>query len=139
MRSRILLATLAAFAMLGVASPAWAGSPHFVDGSVTASRTGDTLTVVGKEAGLGDEDQITVTATASAACLNPGGNFPQADNKTTVSASATVPVQNGKAYFSIDLTFAVQPSCNPPMTLVISDVTVTDETNGLTTTVPGMF
>jgi len=33
---------------------AFAGGPHFVDGTVTATRTDNTLTVSGKEAGLGD-------------------------------------------------------------------------------------
>jgi hypothetical protein len=49
---------LAAALTVGVAGTALAGSPHFVDGTVTATRTGDTLTVSGKEAGLGDETQI---------------------------------------------------------------------------------
>ncbi|HEY5985591.1 MAG TPA: hypothetical protein VIV12_04295 [Streptosporangiaceae bacterium] len=120
-------------------APAWAGSPHFVDGTVTVSRAGDTLTVSGKEAGLGDESQIHIVATAEAACLNPGQNFPQAANKETLGAGADVPVQNGKAYFSLDLTAVFQPPCVPPMSAVFGDVTVTDATNGVTATVPGVF
>jgi hypothetical protein len=131
--------TLAAALTLGVAGTALAGSPHFVDGTVTATRSGDTLTVSGKEAGLGDETQITVEASAVAACLNPGGNFPSAANKETVTASAVVPVQNGKAYFALDLVAVFQPSCSPPMTVVFGDVTVTDATNGISTTLPGTF
>jgi flagellar capping protein FliD len=138
---RRILTTLALTAALlaAVAAPAYAGSPHFVDGTVTATRTGDTLTVSGKEAGLGDETQITVEASATAACLNPGDNFPQAANKESVTASAVVPVQNGKAYFSLDLVATFQPSCSPPMTVVFGDVTVTDVTNGISTTLPGVL
>jgi hypothetical protein len=130
---------LAAALTVGAAGTALAGSPHFVDGTVTAIRTGDTLTVSGKEAGLGDETQITVEASATAACLNPGDNFPQAANKESVTASAVVPVQNGKAYFSLDLVASFQPSCSPPMTVVFGDVTVADTTNGISTVLPGTF
>lgn len=121
------------------ATAAWAGSPHFVDDTVTASRTGDTLTVSGKEAGLGDEDQVRIVVSATAACVNPGGNKPQAGNKMTVTAEGDFPVQSGKADFSLDLTAVFQPSCSPPMTVVFGDVTVTDETSGITTTLPGTF
>lgn len=126
-------------AILALAVPAMAGSAHFVDGTVLASRTGDTLTVSGKEAGLGDELQVTIVVTATAACLNPGDNFPQAANKESVSASEQVPVQNGKAYFSLDLTAVFQPSCSPPMSVVFGDVIVSDTTNGISTTLPGVF
>lgn len=121
------------------AAPAWAGSPHFITSAFSATRAGDTLTVSGKEAGLGDEQQITVTVSGDAACLNPGDNFPQAANKQSFATTVTVPVQNGKADYSVDLTFTVQPRCNPPMRLVIGNVTVADETNGLTFTFPGTF
>jgi hypothetical protein len=90
--------------------------------------------VSGKEAGLGDETQITVEASVVAACLNPGQQFPQATNKETVTASADVPVQNGKALFSLDLVAVFQPSCSPPMSVVFGAVTVTDVTNGISVT-----
>ena len=60
----------------------WAGSPHLV-GAFTTSCSGDTLTVCGKEAGLGNETQITVTISATASCINGGGNHPKAVNKTS--------------------------------------------------------
>jgi hypothetical protein len=40
-------------------------------------------------------------------------------------------VQNGKAEFSLTLTATFQPSCSPPMTVRFTNVTVTDETNGI--------
>ena len=44
---------------------AFAGSPHFV-GDITVTRSGSTLTVSGKEAGLGNEDQVHIVVTATA-------------------------------------------------------------------------
>jgi hypothetical protein len=108
---------------------AWAGNPHFVSCSVTIS--GNTLTVDGKEAGLGDEDQIHVEVSATALCINNGGNHPRATNKTSVTAAEDVPVQNGKAIFSIEATATFQPQCSPPMEVQFTDVTVTDTTNDI--------
>jgi hypothetical protein len=133
---RKLITLAAALVIAAVLAPAaHAGSPHFV-GTPTATASDATLTVNGKEAGLGDETQINVTASAQAACLNPGGNFPSAANKETFTASGTFPVQNGHADFSLTLTATFQPACSPPMTVVWGDVTVTDAANGLTATVP---
>ena len=126
-------------AALAFAGPASAGSAHFVDGTVTASRSGDTLTVTGKEAGLGGEAQVHIVVTAEAACLNPGGNFPSAANKETVTAAGDFPVQNGHADFSLSLTAVFQPRCSPPMSVVFGDVTVSDTTNGVTAVLPGTF
>jgi hypothetical protein len=139
MRKRLAVLALAVFAALAMAVPAYAGSPHFITSAFSATRSGDTVTVSAKEAGLGDEAQIVVTVSGNAACLNPGGNFTQAGNKQAFSATVTVPVQNGKADYTVDLGFAVQPRCNPPMTLVIGDLTVVDATNGLTFVFPGTF
>jgi hypothetical protein len=136
---RFLLIMLAAIAASVFFLPtASAGSPHFV-GDPTVTRSGNTLTVQGKEAGLGDEDQIHVVVSADAACLNPGQNFPSAGNKETFTTAADVPVQNGKANFTLTLTATFQPKCSPPMTVVFGDVTVTDTTNNLTVTIAGPF
>ncbi|HEY5990553.1 MAG TPA: hypothetical protein VIV12_29800 [Streptosporangiaceae bacterium] len=139
MRRTLTILALAAALLAAVAAPAYAGSPHFVDDQLSATRSGDTLTVSGKEAGLGDEDQVHIVASATAACLNPGDNFPQAANKETVTAAGDFPTQNGKAYFTLSLTAVFQPSCSPPMSIVFGDVTVTDTTNGVTATLPGTF
>ena len=118
--------------------PARAGSPHFV-GDPTVTRDGSSLTVAGKEAGLGSETQVSIQVSAQAACLNPGANFPSAANKATFTAEGTFPVQNGKALFSLTLTATFQPKCSPPMTVVFGDVTVTDAAHGVTATIPGPF
>jgi hypothetical protein len=126
-----ILVSIALFGALATTG-AWAGSPHFISCSVTTS--GNTLTVDGKEAGLGDEEQIHVVVSATALCINNGGKHPRAVNKASVSAAEDVPVQNGKALFSIDLTATFQPDCTPPMEVVFTDVKVTDTTNNITCT-----
>jgi hypothetical protein len=138
MRRAILLAiTTVALATVGLSSPAWAGNPHFVD--VDAARVDDSLVVSFKLAGLGDEPQVEVEVTATAACVNPGSNKPKAANKQTVSAEGTFPVQNGKAEGTLTLSPVFQPSCSPPMTVEFSNVTITDLTSGVSRNIPGTF
>jgi hypothetical protein len=135
---RTLIALTAMIVAFIVAIPnAWAGSPHFIQNATSASVSGSTLTVTAKEAGLGDEAQIHVVLTATALCINNGGNHPKAVNKASVSAAADEPVQNGKADYTISVTATFQPSCDPPMTVSFTDIVLTDETNGLTANIPG--
>lgn len=119
---KLLVATSLALGLMATA--ALAGSPHFV-GTPTVSTSGSTLTVSGKVAGLGNEDSIFVSVTAEVACLNPGQNFPNADNKQSVGAGGNFPVQNGKANFRLTVTATFKPKCDPPMTLVWGPVTIT--------------
>jgi hypothetical protein len=129
---RIFLFAGLALAVVAISAPvALAGSPHFVSNTVTATRTDDSLIVSGKEAGLGDEAQVNIQVTATALCINNGGNHPKAVNKESVSAQGQFPVQNGKAEFSLTLTATFTPSCSPPMTVAFTNVTVTDLTNGI--------
>jgi hypothetical protein len=133
----VLFVTL--LGLIAVAPAAVAGSPHFVNSAFTISREGDTLVVSGKEAGLGDETQITVVLSATALCINGGGNHPKAVNKADVSTATNVPVQNGKAEYTLRATATFQPSCSPPMTVRFTNVKVTDTTNGLEKSFPGTF
>jgi len=133
MFKRLALIAVLALTLAGVTTPAFAGSPHFV-GTPTATISGNTVTVSGKEAGLGNEAQINVTVTADAACINPGDNHPQAANKESVSSTGVFPVQNGKADFTLTVVAAFQPSCSPPMSVVWSNIVVTDAANGLRVT-----
>jgi hypothetical protein len=129
---RFLVAAVLALATAAVAVPvAWAGSPHFIQSAFSVTRSDNTLTVSGKEAGLGDESQVHIVVSATAECINNGGKHPKAVNKTDVSAAGDFPVQNGKADFTLSVTATFQPSCSPPMTVRFTNVTVTDTTNGI--------
>jgi hypothetical protein len=123
--TKALKVLIASFLVVGLtATAALAGSPHFV-GTPKVSRSGNSLDVSGKVAGLGNETQIHVEVSAQAACLNRGGNFPEAENKETFSSEGDFPVQNGKANFALTLTATFQPKCSPPMTVVWGPVTIT--------------
>lgn len=128
---KVLASALAVGLLLTTAGIAVAGSPHFIGSAWNVNVSGNTLTVSGKEAGLGDEAQIHVVLTATAECWNNGGNHPQAQNKATFSAEGDFPVQNGKATFSLTVTATFQPDCSPPMTVVWTSASVTDTTNGI--------
>ncbi|WP_282696260.1 hypothetical protein [Streptomyces sp. CC208A] len=131
--SAFLLPAGVALGLVGFLAPAaQAGSAHFV--TVSASTSGNTLTVTGKEAGLGNLDQVRIEVTADAQCVNKGGNKPQADNKQSFGAGEDVPAQNGKANFSVTVTANLQPDCTKSMKLVWSNIVVTDVTNGVSTT-----
>ena len=137
--SRFAMVAVTTAAMIALAAPsAWAGSPHFV-GAPTLSRSGDTLTVSAKEAGLGDEAQINVTLSATALCINGGGKHPSATNKESLASNAVVPVQNGKADYTLSVTASFSPPCSPPMTVEFTDVKLADTTNNLTVSFPGTF
>lgn len=128
---RIIVVVTAVFASLFFAAPAaWAGSPHFVE--ATATVDGNTLTVSGKEAGLGNETQVHIVVTATALCINNGGHHPKAVNKGSFSAEGDFPVQNGKAEFSLTLVATFQPDCSPPMTVSWTDIVLTDTEHGVT-------
>ena len=137
MRRLIILGVLAMVAAAYTASTALAGNPHFV--TADASRSGNTLTVAFKEAGLGNEPQVHVVLSATALCINNGGKHPKAVNKSSVNAAGDFPVQNGKAEGSLSVTATFQPECAPPMTVQFTDVTLTDQTSGATADIPGTF
>ncbi|MGE5527174.1 MAG: hypothetical protein ACM3Q9_00745 [Methanosarcina sp.] len=127
---RLLLVAAMALAIVAVAVPAAiAGSPHFV--SVTAERSGDSLIVSGKEAGLGNETQVHIEVRATAECINGGDHHPKAVNKEDLSKAGKFPVQNGKAEFSLTLTASFSPDCSPPMTVRFSNVVVEDTEHGV--------
>jgi len=101
-----------------------AGNAHFV-GQPKIMVSGNTVTVSGKVAGLGNIPQIHVEVSGDAECVNRGNHNPNADNKDEFSASGDFPVQNGKALFSIDLTATFKPDCTPPMRVEWSNISIT--------------
>jgi hypothetical protein len=133
---RILRAVFAAaLTLMLLTTTVAAGSPHFIKSATTVTVSGNTLTVSGKEAGLGDESQVHVVLVAEAQCINPGGNHPKAVNKDSFSTAGDFPVQNGQAEFTLSVTATFQPDCTPPMTVEWTSVTLTDTTNGISLTI----
>jgi hypothetical protein len=153
MKRRIAVLALVFVAFALVAQQALAVSPHFVKAS--AKLSGTNLVVSWKEAGLGDNQLISYTASADATvtyvCVNRGGANPSASNKTTisgpVSASGTFASdKNGNITASLTLNPPGPGSfsCPPGQSLDIAQVTytnvaVTDTTNGITEPIPGTF
>jgi hypothetical protein len=91
------------FTMLGLmAITAWAASPHFLRCSASGVNSDGTLNECFKVVGLGDNQTVTVTASAHAdavyACRNNGQQCPNAANKVNVQAdvSATGTFTSGK-------------------------------------------
>ena len=116
--------TALAAVVLSTALVAAVSNAHFV-GTPTITESGNTVTASGKVAGLGDVEEITVNVEGDAACINPGTKHPKAANKESFSDTENVPVQNGKALFSLTLTATFQPDCTPPMTVDWSNVSIT--------------
>ncbi|WP_405853675.1 hypothetical protein OG361_14380 [Streptomyces sp. NBC_00090] len=137
--SVFLVPASVALGIVGFLAPsAGAVSAHFV-GTPTATASGSTLTVKGKEAGLGNQQSVNISVTADAQCVNRGGQDPSAGNKQSTGGGGVFPVQNGKANFSVTVTATFQPKCSPPMSLVWSNVVVTDTGNGISVTLSGPF
>ena len=134
---RIGVAVVAAVTLLLGSQAAFAGSPHFV--TADASRSGNTLSVTFKEAGLGNEAQVHVVLSADALCINNGGKHPKAVNKASLQSADDFPVQNGKAEGELTVTATFQPECSPPMTVQFTNVSLVDETSGATADIPGTF
>ncbi|WP_369250769.1 hypothetical protein [Streptomyces sp. R41] len=155
MRIRTTLATAAATLAIAVA-PAFAVSPHFINASATGPNAAGQLTVSFKEAGLGNNQNITYRADAQASatyqCFNKGGHNPSAGNKTTVleNVSATGTFNSGKNG-SVTASLTIDPpgpgtfTCPPGQKLVgptdvsYTDVSITDTRNGITESIPGTF
>jgi hypothetical protein len=110
-------------ALVLLASTVAAGNAHFV-GNPQISVSGNSVTVSGKVAGLGNVPQIDVTVSGDAACVNRGNNNPNAANKASFSAAGSFPVQNGKALFSLSLFATFQPDCTPPMRVEWSNISI---------------
>jgi hypothetical protein len=110
--------------LVGLVGVAMAGNAHFV-GVPQLSAVEETLFAAGKVAGLGNVPQIHVILSGDAACINPGGQHPQAANKESFATEGDFPVQNGKALFQLALDATFQPSCSPPMSVVWSNISLT--------------
>jgi hypothetical protein len=138
---KVIITGLLALGLSAVtAAPAFATSPHFTYAKVT-SVTANSVTVAFKEAGLGDSlNSVTISVSGDAQCVNPGGNDPQAGNKTAFSVSGVFGVSNGQATGSETLVASnISPKCSPPMVIAWSDLVVTDATTGDSAVIPGVY
>jgi hypothetical protein len=146
---RILVPTATLVAVFALALPAWAAAPQFHAASSSVNDAG-ALVVSFDERGLGNENvdyTLTADATALYACLNKGGNHPQAANKEQfegqVSGGASIEPKNGRVVASIPAgpLQAPQFTCPSGQQRVLAAVTytnivLTDTTNNVSTSVP---
>jgi hypothetical protein len=142
----VALATFAA--IVAFASPALADAPKFHSATSSVNNAG-ALVVNFDERGLGNNNiDYTLTADASAvyACINGGGNHPQAANKETVnaevSASGSFEPKNGRVVASLSAgpPSAGSFSCPNGQRLVLAavsytNIVLTDLTNSVSTSV----
>jgi hypothetical protein len=139
-----LPAAAATVVTLAFAGPAMADAPKFHSADSSVDNAG-ALVADFDERGLGNENidyTLTADATAVYACLNGGGNHPQAANKETVnaevSAAGSFEPKNGRVVASLE---AGPPSagsfeCPNGQRLVLASVAytnidLTDTTNGV--------
>lgn len=147
--------TLALFtvALVWIAAPARAQSPHFLSAADSINTgtgvDGGDLTVTWKESGLGNNALIAYLATANGtavyACVNGGGNHPSASNKMTVNGpvSASGTFSSGKNGAIVASLIGEEPgpastfTCPGGQTFVLAsvsytDIVLADSTNGVT-------
>jgi hypothetical protein len=143
------LAALVTVLAVAFAGPASADAPKFHSATSSVNNAG-ALVVNFDERGLGNENiDYTLSADASAvyACINGGGNHPQATNKETVNAEVTASgsfePKNGRVVASLTAgpPSAGSFSCPPGQRLVLASVSytnivLTDTTNNVTTSAP---
>jgi hypothetical protein len=145
----IVVATAALVVMLAMAAVAAAAAPKFHAADSAVNNDG-ALVVSWDERGLGNDNvdyTLTADATALYACLNKGGNHPQAANKEQfegqVSTGGSFEVKNGRVVASLTTgpLQAPQFTCPSGQRRVLAAVTytniiLTDTTNNVSTTVP---
>ena len=141
----MLLATVALVASMAFAGPALAQAPKF-HATDSAVNNDGALVASWDERGLGNDNvDYTLTADAEAvfACINRGGNHPEAANKETinaeVSANGSFEPRNGRIQASLTAgpPSAGDFSCPGGQRLVLASVAytnivLTDTTNGVT-------
>lgn len=137
---------------LCLAAPfAMAANPHFQRADANLNAAGD-LVVSWKEVGLGNNQEITYAASATAtgayACINRGGKNPQASNKQdfTGAVESTGTFTSGKnGQITASLTVSPPESelvCPGGQKRILAcvtyqDITLEDTSNEVTADVPG--
>ena len=145
-----LPAAAATVVALAFAGPAMADAPKFHSTSSSVNNAG-ALVADWDQRGLGNENvdySLTADATAVYACVNGGGNHPQAANKETinaeVSATGSFEPKNGRIVASLTAgpPSAGSFSCPGGQKLVLASVSytnidLTDTTNGVSAALAG--
>jgi hypothetical protein len=145
----IVLATAALVASMVFAGSALAQAPKF-HATASAVNNDGALVASWDERGLGNDNvDYTLTADAEAvyACINRGGNHPEAANKETFNAEVTAQgsfePKNGRIQASLTAgpPSAGDFSCPGGQRLVLASVAytnivLTDTTNGVTAALP---
>jgi hypothetical protein len=128
-RMTISLAAAIALVALGATSTfALSNGSHYNSGP-TVSVSGNTLTVSGTAAGLGNigsvDISLTGTANVSSRCYTKSGNKPQAANKqetVDVDQTGTFTARNGSVTFSFSVTPLSTLTCPKGQVVVIESI-----------------
>jgi len=153
MRKSLVATVLAALLLLALSvTSVLAANPHFLRASASGPSNTGTLSVSFKIAGLGDNETITVTASANAtavyACQNNGGHFPSDPKKTEVSGPVSASGdftsgQNGQIVGTLTLsppaTTLSCPSGQHRVLVSVSYTNVTVSGGGDTASIAGTF
>lgn len=147
-----IIAALCMLLVTVAASVALAANAHFIRSSASGPNNQGNLLVNFKIAGLGDNETITVTASADAtavyACRNNGGNFPSDPKKTEVSGPVSASGdftsgKNGQITGSLTLqppaTTLVCPGGQRRVLVSVSYTNVQVSGGGDTASIPGTF
>ena len=101
---------------------------HYLD-EPTVTVSGNTLTVSGRAAGLGNVGSVTIdldgTVDVSSRCYTKSNNKPQAANKQetiNVDQEQNVPARNGSVTFSFDVTPLSTLTCPPGQRAVLESI-----------------
>ena len=125
---RFTVAAVAVVASLAFASVAVAANPHFI-GTPTIAKSGNSLIVNFKAAGLGNVPSatfsLTGTVNVSSRCYTKSNNKPQAANKQetiAVSSTGTFPVRNGQTTGTLSVSGRSTLTCPPGQRVVIESM-----------------
>jgi hypothetical protein len=104
-----IIAVLGLMALALAAVPAFAANPHYVVGPTITQPSDNTVRATGSIAGLGNQNilvVLTVFASQTVQCRNPGGNIAPGQTQTFPAGTAnqTVKPENGRATFDLTAT-----------------------------------
>lgn len=149
--NRLLLSfvtVLAAIFLFG--GVALAANPHFTTASASGPDAAGALSVTFQEAGLGNAGTINYETTAARvtatfACLNASGEVVSENTETVGVTNFTSASRHGQNRLTVELSTGPDIStCPADQTIALAaityaDITITDTTNSVTTTIPGTF